>query len=478
MAKKNLNDRGLKALKSAPENELYDVMDSVVPGFGVRVSDTGRKTFILLTRFPGSKNPTRRALGEYGALTLEKARQKARDWLELVRQGKDPRDEEERLRAAEQRKRANSFRAVAEDFIREKLGKKVYKSSEGEEIVTYAERKGREVENDIRREFLPAWGGRPVTDIAAFDVVQIVKAAKDRGAPYQAHNLLGTARRLFSWAIDQQAYGLETSPCDRLKPKAIIGPKAFRTRVLNDSELRALWKATEETEIAKDVHGLGYPYGPLFRMLALTGQRKSEVAEAQWSEFDLTRKLWVIPAERMKADAPHVVPLSDDVVAILKSLPKFSKGDYLFSTTYGKTPVNGFSKAKTALDKAVLAELRKADGKAKLPDFVIHDIRRTMRTGLSALPISTDVAELVIAHTRPGLRKVYDQYAFEAEKRKALELWAGQLRDIIEPPPANVVNLGKSISARAVPGDETEGPRSTFAERLAGATSRNQRDVH
>jgi hypothetical protein len=132
-------------------------------GFGVRVSDTGRRTFVLLTRFPGSKNPTRRALGEYGELTLEKARGKARDWLELIRKGVDPRDEEERQRIAEQRKRANSFAAVVEDFIAEKLP---------------AERKGREVERDIRREFIPAWGGRPITEITAHDVRVVVNQSR------------------------------------------------------------------------------------------------------------------------------------------------------------------------------------------------------------------------------------------------------------------------------------------------------------
>lgn len=367
-----------------------------------------------MARYPRSKNPTRRALGTYGELTLEQARAKARKWLALIEQGKDPKIEEERLRAAEQRKRASTFAAVAEDFIKDKLP---------------GERNGREVERDIRREFMPAWGGRPVADITPFDVVQIVKAAKDRGSPYQAHNLLGIVRRLFSWAIAQHAYGLETSPCDRLKPKSLIGPKAARTRVLDDAEIRALWQATET---------IPYPYGPLFRMLALTGQRKSEVAEARWSEFDLTKKLWTIPAERMKADAPHVIPLSKEVLEILEALPRFERGDYLFSTTSGASPVNSFSKGKARLDKAMAAAL----GREVAP-FVIHDIRRTMRTGLSALPVPDLVRELVIGHTKPGLHKVYDQHAYLDEKRHALELWAKRLRDIVTPPPANVVELAE-----------------------------------
>jgi len=422
MGRRNLTDRTLKALKAANPGKHYDVMDSVVPGFGVRISDTGRRTFILVKRFPGKFNPTRLALGEFGALSLEKARTKARDWLELIRAGKHPKDEERRQRVAEERRRANSFRVVAEDFIN---------------LAAMKQRKGSEVKRDIEREFIARWDGRPITDITAYDVTAVLDDAVARGAPYQAHNLLGHIRRLFNWAIARGVYGIDRSPCDRMKPKDVIGPKAVRTRVFTDSEWRAFWRATE---------GIAYPYGPLFRMLALTGQRKSEVAEAEWSEFDLGRKLWIIPAARMKADAPHVVPFSDAVMAILKSLPRFERGDHLFSTDFGRKPVNGFSKAKVALDKAFLAELRMDNAKAKLAPFVIHDIRRSMRTGLSALPVSSDVAELVIAHARPGLRKVYDQHTFEAEKRRALELWAARLRDIVEPPPANLASLEKAMA--------------------------------
>lgn len=419
MSKRTLNDRTLKALKPAPKGETYDLMDTVVPGFGVRVSEAGRRTFILVARFGGARNPTRRALGEYGALTLAAAREKARDWLELIRKGIDPREDVERQRIAEQRTRGNSFRVVAEEFIRLALI--------GPDPEKPKQRKGTEAKRDIEKEFIARWNGRPITDITAHDVMAVIDAAVLRGSPYQAHNLLGHIRRLFNWAIARGVYGLDRSPCDRMKPKEVIGKKALRTRVLTDAELAALWRATEK---------MPYPYGPLFRILALTGQRKSEVAEAQWSEFDLVKKLWMIPAERMKADSAHAVPLTDDVLAILKSLPRFQSGQYLFSTTFGRSPVNGFSKAKVKLDEAIGTELH-----GELPPFVIHDIRRTMRTGLSALPVPDLVRELVIAHTKPGLHKVYDQFAYLDEKRHALELWAGRLRDIVQPPPDNLLKL-------------------------------------
>lgn len=415
--KRNLTDRYLKSLRGSKDGKPYDVRDTEIRGLRIRVMPSGERTFVLLARYQHGGAPTRRALGSYPALGLANARDKARKWRELIGRGIDPAQEEERERAAELRKQRVTFAAIAEDFIAEKLP---------------GERKGREVERDIRRVFIPIWGKRPAVDITPLDVRTVIKAVKAEGKTYQAHNLLGYVRRLYNWAINQHIYGIEISPCDRLEPDSIIGGRPPRTRILNDAELRAAWQASDR---------LGYPYGPLFKLLVLTGGRRSEVGEARWSEFDLVKKLWSIPAERMKADAAHVVPLSHDAMVVLTSLPRLTKGDYLFSTTFGLKPVNSFEKAKRKLD----AEIVKLLG--DFPDFVIHDLRRTVRTGLSAIPnISDLVRELVIGHTKPGLHKVYDQYAYLDEKRFALDAWAARLRSIIEPPPANVVKLAQAES--------------------------------
>jgi integrase len=422
MARALLTDRLVRGLpkKPAPKGSHYDIRDSVVPGLAVRVSDSGHCTFVLVARYPGSANPTRRRLGERGAITLEAARGKARKWLELIGQGKDPAAVEERARAAELRRQSNTFASVAEDFIKTKLPR---------------EAKGREVERDIRRIFIAQWGHRPITDILAAEVRAVVRRVADEGKTYQAHNLLSYARRLFNWAIDQQVYGVETSPCDRLKPRSIIGEREARSRVLTDSEIRAFWNASGK---------LGYPYGALFRLLLLTGQRRSEVGDARWSELDLDSRIWRIPASRMKAGATHVVALCADALEVLNTLPRF-EGDYLFTTTGGAKAVNKYDTPKNRIDELMLAELRRTDPKATLPDFVIHDVRRTVRTGLSAIPgISDLVRELVIGHTKPGLHKVYDQYAYLDEKRAALAAWEARLRSIVTPPPANVVHFPAS----------------------------------
>ena len=413
--KRNLTDRYLQSLKGSPGGRPYDVRDAEIRGLRVRIMPSGERSFVLLARFQHDANPTRRALGTYPALSLAGARDKARKWRELIGRGIDPAQEEERTRAAELRKQRVTFAAIAEDFIAEKLP---------------GESKGYEVARDIRRVFIPLWGKRPAADITALDVRTVIRAVKAEGKTYQAHNLLGYVRRLFNWAINQHVYGIETSPCDRLEAESIIGNRPPRTRILNDAELRAAWRATDK---------LGYPYGPLFKLLMLTGCRRSEVSGARWPEFDLTKKLWSIPPERTKAEAAHIVPLSDDAMAVITSLPRFNKGDHLFSATYGVKSAHSHDKAKRRLD----AEMVKLIG--EFPDFVIHDLRRTVRTQLSAIPNVSDlVRELVIGHTKPGLHKVYDQFAYLDEKRFALDSWASRLRSIVEPPPPNVVKFAQA----------------------------------
>jgi integrase len=331
MAKHRLTDRKLKALRRM--SKRYDVMDSDVPGFGVRVSEVGQKTFILIARYPGSTNPTRRALGEYPSLSLEKARERAREWRDLIRRGNDPKAEEERQRRLELRRQETTFAAVAEDYIDRHVK---------------GQRKAKDTEREIRKELIDFWGERPITSIMREDVIVLIEGIARRPAPYTAHIVLGHIRSLFNWAINRGAYGLETSPCDRIKPAALIGAKEPRQRVLNDAEIAAVWRGSE---------ALGYPFGPLYQLLMLTGARKNEVAGAKWGEFDLKKKIWTVPPERFKSDASHLVPLSDHAVSIIEGLPRFTKGDHLFTTTYGEKPISGFSKGKDRLDRLVKEDI-------------------------------------------------------------------------------------------------------------------------
>ena len=423
MARRRLTDRSVRALKPAAANKRYITMDEACPGLGVRVNDQASKVFTFVGRFPGSRNPTRRAIGAYPNISLEEARKTGRAWQRLLADGVDPRAERQRREREELRLTANPFGTVAAAYV------------------AHLQRKGlrsaAEVERYLDREFVPAWRDRPIGELTRADVLTVIQRLVNRGKPAAARNALAYVRSFFGWAVD--AYGLESSPADRIQPKRLIGAAKSRTRVLNDEELSALWRATGR---------MSYPFAPLFRMLLLTGQRRSEVAEAQWHEFDLAGKMWVVPAARSKSGQQHLVPLSDDVLRILAELPRFKKGSFIFSTTFGERPVSGFSKIKDALDKRMLRTLRAMARKrgenpanVEMRPFVIHDLRRTVRTRLSSLRFPDEVAEAVIGHGRKGLQRVYDQHQRIDEMREAHAAWAARLRDIVEPSPVNVVPL-------------------------------------
>jgi integrase len=439
--KKTLTERMLKALPPAAKGKRYDVMDTLVPGFGVRVTDKGHTVgnrtlashaaFILVARYPGSPNPTRSSFGQVGAMDLADAREKARGWLELIKAGIDPRAAEKRAAAAaaqtELQQRKNTFAAVAEDFIAEKLP---------------LERKGKEVERDIRRDLIPVLGATPIVQISDLDILRIVNAKK-KHAPAQARNLLGIARRMFAWAKDQRVYGLAVNPCSDLRPAKLIGDKLTGNRILSDDELLALWRAAKR---------MPYPCGPIYQVLMLTALRLNEAADASWPEIDKRNRLWTIPAERMKGKEgkarAHAVPLTEELLALLSALPRFKSGEYVFSATFGANPVWVSSKVKQRVDERMLRTLqalarRRGDNpsKVKLPPWKNHDIRRTVRSQLSRLKIAEEVREAVLAHVRPGIKGVYDLHDYLDEKREALLLWAARLKSIVEPPPNNVIAL-------------------------------------
>ena len=204
---------------------------------------------------------------------------------------------------------------------------------------------------------------------------------------------------------------------------------------------------------------MGYPAGTLYRLLVLTGLRLNEAARATWDEIDFAKREWTIAKERMKGKKnkarPHLVPLTDAMIEVLEGLPRF-EGAFVFTTTNGKKPIVLGDKIKRRLDAMMLAELRemaKLRGNkpesVKLPGWVNHDIRRSMRTGLSSLKIPREVAEATLAHARPSLIGVYDLHDYQQEKLQALEAWGAKLSGIVEPDepkPQNVVKLRPAMA--------------------------------
>jgi integrase len=446
--RKTLTDRTLSALKPADKGTRYEVRDAIVPGLLCRVTETGKRTFALQARFPGSTQPTRRAIGEYGVVTLDKARQKAREWIVYIAQGIDPAIREEEARQAELRKRANTFASVVEDYLRlQVIGPNPDKPRQ---------RQGHEVAREFRTIFVSIWGERPITGITQGEILALIESVRDNGtaatlaahgknakatsapAPGQARNLLGYLKTFFAWAIERGTYGLESSPCAFIKGARVIGERQADDRTLSDAELIAFWQAANDTP---------YPHGPIYKLLLLTGLRLNEVADASWNEFDLDKKIWIIPAHRMKGKngkaRPHSVPLTADILTILASLPRFSRGEYLFSLTGGKSPVWITDRVKKRLDADMLKIMRSHDPDKVLPPWKNHHLRHTLRTRLDELRINGEISEAILSHKKPGIRGVYNHYEYFDEKRHALELWATRLRSLTQPQ-QNVVELAKA----------------------------------
>ncbi len=444
------------ALLPAPTGTRYEINDPGLAKFGVRVNDRGPGTYILVTRFPGHKQPARREIAKVGEVSLAEARETARQWIALIKRSVDPKHEVERQKQAELRKQAVTFASVAELWLKKHAAKlRTFKS----------------IERMVQVELIgttkdPRLGHRPIAEIVKGEVKELLRAIIDSGRTRTAHLVFEYLRGIYSWAEDQEDYGLESAPTDKIKPKAMFGKRVVRTHVLSDDEVKSFWAATGR---------MGYPHGPLFRLLLLTGARLREIGGASWREInpdnwrEIDHKKLVaelrraqpklsklseaqafakvstikltVPSERFKSNAEHLVPLSSMALALLKELPTFAGGDYIFTVT-GERPVESFASAKRRLDRLMAEE----PGYEPAP-FVLHDLRRTVRNKLSALKVPHNVAEIIIGHGKKGLGRVYDQHRYEPEMREGLELWANKLRDIVTPPPPNVVQFGERVGA-------------------------------
>lgn len=386
-AKVRLTDRQLDAIKPAPAGTRRVLWDAVLPNFGVRVTDKGSVSFVLVA---DGKWTT---LGQYPRMGLGAARDAARAALEPQQQPATEADGDPEP--------VPTFGELAETYIRTEVSR--HRAAVRTEAV-------------IRSKLLPALAGRPVDAIRRREVVALVeKIARENGQ--------GAARRagqhlsaMFNWIVGRDV-GLEHNPAARLKA---LPPAVPRSRVLTDAELRAIWHG---------VASLGTPWTEMYRTLMLTGQRRGEIAAMRWGEVtDLDRPAPVlnIPAARMKANVAHAVPLTPAVVEMLRKLPRFVGGHHVFTFTGGRRPVGNFANVKLRLDEILGDSVR---------DWTVHDIRRSVRTGLSTLGIAPHIAEQVIAHTQAGIHKVYDLHRFDAEKRSALLAWEARLMSIVGPVP-------------------------------------------
>ena len=385
-----LTDAKIKALKP-PLTGQAEYPDSLVPGLRLRVGSSGAKTFILRKRVGGrARNLTLNRYHER-RFTLADARKKARSLISDIEAGAEPAPSRGRSRRGET---AGTVRALFDEY---RVAKAQLRSI-------------REIRRIFDRYVLPEIGGRLADSVTRADITRLVDGI---AAPTMARAVGTQLSAFYSWAMPRLDR-LESNPCrDAWKP-----PKPpSRDRVLSDEEIRAVWKASFDEPV---------PFGPAIRLLLLTLQRRSEVFDAEVSEFDLDVKVWTISGSRAKNGVKHVVPLSPAAVAELKPLIGDRKEGKLFPAR--RNPENGpggVSKSWTRLRAAVVKELRHP-----VDRFTIHDLRRTGATGMQRLGVRIEVTEAVLNHvsgSRGGIVGVYQRHHFSDEKRIALGRWSSEL---------------------------------------------------
>lgn len=411
--KKTLSDTELKRVKP-PKTGRLEIGDTIVPGLVIRVTPKGKRSFSVIYKVPGEGGLSKHGrlltgrqhritIGQYPMISLKRAREEAREIIEVVSEGHDPRVER---RERNLLRLTDSVEAVSKRFINQDAKRNIAS--------------WKKIESTFRLHIIPKWGDRPISDIRRADIHELLDDIVTTGRVGTAREVRKHLSRLFNWAVDREI--ISDNPVHGMERKDLV-QNGEAGRALTDEELRILWIATGE---------LGYPFGDMYRMLLLTGQRRNEWANALRSEINTQRRVLEIPASRYKGKRDHVVPLTDPVWAIFEALPVFIGNDYhLFSSTIGKVPVSGFSKAKARLDEIMEQHMQEKDPDAALVGWRVHDMRVTCETRLADLGLNREIRDAVLGHAKPGLQRNYNKHDYFEEKHTALKAYAEHILKVV-----------------------------------------------
>jgi integrase len=268
----------------------------------------------------------------------------------------------------------------------------------------------------LRRVFAP-YLETPAASLDRAAIVKTLDALARKGSPVMAAQAGAYGKALYGWGLKRGT--LTANPFINLP----MAQRIKRERVLSDTELAAVWRATD----------LAVPFNSIVRLLMLTGQRRSEVGSMAWEELSDDWAAWTIPASRTKNNTTHLVPLSAPALELLRAAPHC--GALVFPGSLRDRSFNSWAKAKAALD-----------ARSGVTDWRLHDLRRTVATGLQRLGVRLEVTEAILNHisgSRAGIVGVYQRHDWRDEKRQALEAWGAHVKAIVEgrPVASNVAVL-------------------------------------
>lgn len=377
----HLTDRSLKSLRTSQPREMF--WDHVLPGFGVRVTQNGKKTFVVRYRLNG-KRP-RVTIGSYPAFGLADARARARAILLQVGTGEDP-------------SRAESFAELADLYLERHAKPK--------------KRSWRYDERQLKRDLLPAWGKRKAAEIRRSDVHEILDGILDRGSPAMANRTRALISKVFNFGITRGI--VEHNPAAHVPPPARL---QSRQRVLSEEEIRELWRLLDSDLLTPLM-------AASFKLRLLTAQRGIEVLSMQWDQIDGI--WWTIPPEVAKNGLAHRVPLSTQARAALEKARQMSGGTpWVFPSPREDGPIQWVQKA--------VHQLRDHTSF----DWTPHDLRRTAATYMASVGVSRVVLAKILNHVENSVTAIYDRASYDQEKLEALTRWGWMLGRITQPKSKN-----------------------------------------
>lgn len=405
MPKRTLTAAAVERLKP-PKSGQEEHFDAGFPGLALRISYGGTRSWTYHYRSRGRQR--RLTLGVYPAVSLAEAREKWRQARQEVDRGGDPAQAKVEAKAT----LPETVSEVGAEFFRR-----------------YARPRNRtadEIERMFDQHVYPVIGDLHMETVNRRDILRLLDRAEANGATIRVNRILTNVKRLFSWAEERGYIG--SSPATGIKPPI---KEVARDRVLSDNEIHALLKSCDK---------LGDPFGPIFKLLLLTGQRRTEISGASWFEVDLESAKLNIPANRVKNGRAHSVPLSGSAVEVLRTIPRHAGTNLVFPSRFSRTgskgqrPVSGFTKGKQRLDGLMLKELQTVAAErgedvtlVKLPEWRIHDLRRTAASGMARVGTPVHVVEKALNHisgSLGGIAGVYNRHDYKDEMRRAMNAWA------------------------------------------------------
>ncbi len=399
-------DRAIKNLKV--KNARYEFWEG--NGFGIRVTPNGTKSWVFVYHHAGRSR--RMTLGTYPSMTVAHAHQAHGKALTDLEQGLDP------GAAIVRQRRVDRTAPTVGDLATEYL----------ERWAKPRKRSWREDERILEKDILPLWRWSKAKEITRSDVIALLDRIVDRGSPIAANRTLAVVRRMFNFALSRDL--VPANPCTQVKPP---GKENRRDRVLSPDEIRLFWATLDEAAMSPASR-------IVLKLMLVTAQRKGEIVSARWENIDLANGWWTIPAERVKNQLPHRVPLGQQAIALFREARELAKDSQWVFPSPKKDHMGA-----TAPDHAV----RRSVDDLGIPNFTPHDLRRTAASYMTSIGIPRLVVAKILNHVEQGVTAIYDRHSYDADKRDALTRWDRELREIIAgtrtKTPSNVISLEAAV---------------------------------